>query len=74
VEKLVAPITDPVDPVLTVWEAMNLLDNVDLQSATPEISNILVEAERILFSLVTALVRRTKETERIFSEGRVIAR
>jgi hypothetical protein len=60
------------DPVLTVWEAMNLLDNVDLQSETPEISNILVEAERILFILVTALVRRTKETGPIFSEGRVI--
>jgi hypothetical protein len=65
----VAPVRDP---VLTVWEAMNLLDNVDLQSETPEISNILVEAERILFSLVTALVRRMKETGPIFSEERVI--
>jgi hypothetical protein len=61
------------DPVLTVWQAMNLLDDVDLQCETPEISNILAEAERILFSLVTALVRRTKETGPIFSGGSNIA-
>jgi hypothetical protein len=60
------------DPVLTVWQAMNLLDDVTLQSETPEISNILAEAEIILFNLVTALVRRTKETGPIFSEGRNI--
>jgi hypothetical protein len=52
---------------------MNLLDDVDLQSETPEISDILAEAERILFSLVTALVRRTKERGPIFSEGSNIA-
>jgi hypothetical protein len=59
------------DPLLTVWQAMNLLDNVDLQFETPEISNILAEAEKILFSLVKVLVRRAKETEPILSEGRV---
>ncbi len=61
------------DPVLTVWQAMNLLHNVDLQSETPEISKILVEAEKILFSLVTALVRRSRETGPILFEGRVIS-
>jgi hypothetical protein len=60
------------DPVLTVWQAMNLLDKVGLQSETPEISNILAEAETILFNLVKALVRRTKETGPIFSKGRHI--
>jgi hypothetical protein len=60
------------DPVLTVWQAMNLLHNVDLQPETPEILNIVAEAEKILFALVTALVRRTKETGPIFSEARVI--
>ncbi len=67
--KLVAPTRDP---VLTVWQALNLLHNVDLQYEPPEISNIFAEAETILFSLVTALARRKKETGPIFSEGRVI--
>ena len=60
------------DPVLTVWQAMNLLDKVHVRSESPEVSNILAEAETILFSLVTALVRSTKKTGPIFSEGRLI--
>ena len=60
------------DPVLTVWRAMNLLDKVHARSESPEVSNILAEAETILFSLVTALVRRAKNTGPIFSEGQVI--
>ena len=60
------------DPVLTVWRAMNLLNDVDLESETPEISSILAEAEITLFRLVTVLVRRTKETGTFFSAGRVI--
>ena len=56
------------DPVLIVWQAMNLLDKVHVRSESPEISNILVESETILFSLVVALVRRTKKTGPIFSE------
>ena len=60
------------DPVLTVWQAMNLLDKVHVRSESPEVSNILAEAEAILFSLVTALVRRTKKTGPIFSEWGVI--
>jgi hypothetical protein len=60
------------DPVLTVWRAMNLLNDVDLESETPEISSILAEAEITLFRLVTVLVRRTKETGTFSSTGRVI--
>ncbi len=60
------------DPVLRVWQAMNLLDKVHVRSESPEVSNILAEAEAILFSLVTALVRRTKKTGPIFSEWGVI--
>jgi hypothetical protein len=60
------------DPVLKVWQAMNFLHNVHVQSEPPEISNMLAEAETILFNLVTALVRRTKKTGAIFSEGHVI--
>jgi hypothetical protein len=39
------------DPVLTVWQAMNLLHNVDLQSETPEISKILVKMKHFYFRL-----------------------
>ena len=60
------------DPLLTVWQAMNLLDKVHVRSESPEVSNILAEAETILFSLVTALVRHAKKTGPIFSEGRLI--
>jgi len=60
------------DPVLTVWQAMNLLHKVYVRSEAPEISKILTEAETILFSLVTALVRRTKR-DQFSSEGRVIS-
>jgi len=54
--------------VLTVWEAMNLLDRLQVRTEIAEISNILAEAEAILLSLVTALVRCTKKRDE-FSEG-----
>ena len=43
------------DPVLTVWQAMNLLDKVHVQSDFPETSRILAEAEIALLNLVLAL-------------------
>jgi hypothetical protein len=46
------------DPVLAVWEAMNLLEEVRICSDTPEISKALAVAEIVLFDLVAALVRR----------------
>jgi hypothetical protein len=59
------------DPVLTVWQAMNLLHKVHVQPDLPEISNILAEAEITLFALVLALAKYEK-TGLICSEGRVI--
>jgi hypothetical protein len=63
-----APTTDP---VLKVWQAMNLLHKVHLQSDFPEISKIRAEAEIALFNLVVALARCEK-TGWISSEARVI--
>ena len=59
------------DPVLTVWQAMNLLHKVHVQSDFPEISKILAEAEIALFVLALALTRCEK-TGLISSEARVI--
>ncbi len=59
------------DPVLTVWQAMNLLDEVHVQSDFPETSRILAEAEIALSNLVLALARCDK-TRLISSEARVI--
>jgi hypothetical protein len=46
------------DPVLAVWEAMNLLEEVRICSDTPEISKSHAVAETALFGLVAVLVRR----------------
>ena len=59
------------DPVLTVWQAMNLLDEVHVQSDFPETSRILAEAELALSNFVLALARRDKMRS-ISSEARVI--
>jgi hypothetical protein len=45
------------DPVLTVWKAMNLLDEVHVQSDFPDTSRILAEAEIALLNLVLALAK-----------------
>ena len=50
------------DPVLAVWEAMNLLEEVRICSDTPEISKALAVAEIVLVGLVAALVRRIEST------------
>jgi hypothetical protein len=59
------------DPVLTVWQAMNLLDEVHVQSDFPATSRILAEAEIALLNLVLALARCDK-TRLISSEACVI--
>jgi hypothetical protein len=50
------------DPLLAVWEAMNLLEEVRICSDTPEISKALAVAEIVLVGLVAALVRRIEST------------
>src|SRR5207302_2387596 len=45
------------NPVLTVWQAMNLLHEVHVQCDFPETSRILAEAEIALLNLVLALAR-----------------
>ena len=50
------------DPVLAVWEAMNLLEEVRICSDTPEISKALAVAEIVLLDLVAALVCRVEPT------------
>jgi hypothetical protein len=48
------------DPVLTVWQALKLLDRVHVQSDFPEVSELHAEAERALFNLVLVLARWEK--------------
>ena len=50
------------NPLLAVWEAMNLLEEVRLCSDAPEISKALAVAEIVLVGLVAALVRRIEST------------
>jgi hypothetical protein len=59
------------DPVLTVWQALKLLNNVHVQSEFPEVSELYAEAERALFNLVLMLARREK-TKLISSEAHLI--
>ena len=59
------------DPVLSVWQAMNLLDEVHVQSDFPETLKLLNEAEIALLNLVLALARCDK-MRLISSEARVI--
>ena len=47
------------DPVVIVWEAMNLLTEVDILSEKPEISKIRADAERILIRLIIELMQRS---------------
>ena len=59
------------DPVLTVWQALKLLDRIHVQSDFPEVSELHAEAERVLFNLVLVLARWEK-TRLISSEACVI--
>ena len=47
------------DPVVIVWEAMNLLTEVDILSEQPEISKISADAEMILIRLIIELMQRS---------------
>jgi len=46
------------DPLLTVWEAMNLLSKVDADPGAPQIRALVMNAEAILCRLTMELVRR----------------
>jgi hypothetical protein len=46
------------DPMLVVWEAMNLLAEVRVSPDTTGISKMLAEAETALFDIVSALAQR----------------
>jgi hypothetical protein len=48
------------DPLLIVWEAMNLLAEVDTCPDTPQIKRLLSDAEGILSHLAIELARRAK--------------
>jgi hypothetical protein len=45
------------DPVLIVWEAMNLFTELEGLSDLPEISKITADAEMILIHLITELMQ-----------------
>jgi hypothetical protein len=47
------------DPVLIVWEAMNVLTELDGLSDLPEISKIRADAEMILIHLITELMQHS---------------
>jgi hypothetical protein len=68
VDKLVAFTKDP---VLAVWQAMSVLDKLRAQVDTPDLSEILTQAETALFSLVKALARHAKNAGPISSEVRL---
>jgi hypothetical protein len=47
------------DPVLIVWEVMNLLTEVDRLSELPEISKMRADAEMILIRIITELMQHS---------------
>ena len=46
------------DPLLAVWEAMNLLSKVDLDPGAPQIRALVTDAEAVLCRLTMELARR----------------
>jgi hypothetical protein len=46
------------DPLLAVWEAMNLLSKVDLDPDAPQIRALVTDAEAVLCRLTMELARR----------------
>ena len=51
------------DPLLTVWEAMNLLTELEGLSDLPEISKITADAEMILIHLIAELMQRSENRD-----------
>jgi hypothetical protein len=48
------------DPLLAVWEAMNLLSQVEGYPDAPQIKTLIMDAERLLCRLTIELSRRQK--------------
>ena len=48
------------DPLLVVWEAMNLLAEVNTNSDIPQIKKLLSDVENVLCLLTMELVRRAE--------------
>jgi len=46
------------DPLLAVWEAMNLLSKVDADPGAPQIRALVTDAEAVLCRLTMELARR----------------
>jgi hypothetical protein len=46
------------DPLLAVWEAMNLLSKVDADPGAPQIRALVTDAEAVLCRLIMELARR----------------
>jgi hypothetical protein len=46
------------DPVLAIWQAMKRLSEVNARTDAADISEILVEAETMLFGLILTLIKR----------------
>jgi hypothetical protein len=52
------------DPVVMIWQARNLLAEVQVSPETDEISAILAETEMILFNLILRIVAMRKEGDK----------
>jgi hypothetical protein len=52
-------VTIAIDPVLTMWEAMNLVARAQARSHTVEIGQTLAELEQVLFIVLLEVVRST---------------
>jgi hypothetical protein len=52
------------DPVLTIWQARNLLAEIEAFPETDEIFNTLAEVEDVLFNLILTIVAKRKSQVR----------
>ena len=53
-------ITSIRDPLLVIWEAMNLVIEADVCSDAPQISKLVAEAEEALLRLTIEVARRAE--------------
>ena len=60
------------DPLLAVWEAMNLLSKVDACPDSPQIRALIANAETVLCRLTMELARRQRPQNKYASEDNKI--
>jgi hypothetical protein len=53
-------VTSIKDPLLAVWEAINLVVEADVFPDAPHVSKLVAEAEEALFRLTIELARRAE--------------